>query len=219
MASSQSEPRAQDIESGSVARRTSFFGLPQLAFALPYVALLFWFHEVDVYHRHFSESGVIVVAYNCFRVLFIFYLFWIVATAGLFLLRAVAGRELAGLGVFERLTLGFFTGAGAWHVTMLALGYLDLYNVPIAIAVTLPLVILSYVPARAATCEIYHGVITARGRDGFDFLLLAFATIAISMLLLVKGLYPGGGHDYFTHYFYYSQTVIERGGLWPNDVW
>ena len=183
------------------------------------MALLIWFHEVDVYHHHFSEPGIIVVAYNCFRVLFIFYLFWIVATAGLLLLRTVARQELAELGVLERLALGFFTGSGVWHVAMLVLGYLDLYTVPVAIAVTLPLVILSYVPARAAACDIYHAVITLRGLDRLDWLLLALAAIAIIMLLLVKGLYPGGGHDYFTHYFYYLQAVIERGGLWPNDVW
>ena len=219
MASSQSEPRTQDIEPDSVAWRTVFFGLQQLAFALPYIALLIWFHEVDVYHRHFSEPGLIVVAYNCFRVLFIFYLFWIVTIVGLLLLRTVARQELAELGVLERLALGFFTGSGAWHVAMLVLGYLDLYTVPVAIAVTLPLVILSYIPARAAACDIYHAVITLRELDRLDWLLLALAAIAIIMLLLVKGLYPGGGHDYFTHYFYYLQAVIERGGLWPNDVW
>jgi hypothetical protein len=219
MASSQSEQRTGDNEPSSVAGRTAFFGLPRLAFALPYVALLIWFHEVDVYHRHFSESGIIVFAYNCFRVLFIFYLFWIVATAGLLLLRPVAHQELAELGVLERLALGFFTGSGVWHVAMLALGYLDLYTVPVAIAATLPLVILSYVPARAAACDIYHAVITDCGLKWLDWLLVALAAIAIIMLLMVKGLYPGGGHDYFTHYFYYLQAVIERGGLWPNDVW
>jgi hypothetical protein len=50
-------------------------------------------------------------------------------------------------------------------------------------------------------------------------LLLALTGIACAALLLVKGLYPGGGHDYVTHYFYYLQAVIERGGLWPNAVW
>ena len=102
---------------------------------------------------------------------------------------------------------------------MLALGYLDLYTVPVAIAVTLPLVILSYVPARATARDIYHAVITDRGLDGLDWLLRALAAIAIIMLLLIKGLYPSGGHDYFTHYFYYFQAVIERARLWPNDVW
>ena len=212
-------PDTATARQNRAARSGEFFGLPQLVFALPYVALLVWFHGVDVYHRHFAEPGLIVIAYNGFRVLAIFYLFWIVATAGLLLLRIVARQELDQIGVFERLALGFFSGAGIWHVVMLALGYLDLYTVPAAIVVTLPLVILSYVPARAAACDIYRAVATEGGLDKLDWVLLALAAVAFIALLLVKGLYPGGGHDYFTHYFYYLQTVIERGGLWPNDVW
>ena len=210
---------------GGIAWLRGFFGLPQLVFALPYVLLLVWFHGVDVYHRHFSQPGLIVFVYNCFRVLFIFYLFWMVVTAGLLLLRAVARKELEEIGVLARLALGFFTGAGVWHVVMLALGYLDLYSVPVAITVTLPLVILSYAPARAAAGDIYRAVTTddALARDlglGFlGWLLLGLAGVAFIMLLLVKGLYPGGGHDYFTHYFYYFQAVVAHGGLWPNEVW
>src|ERR1700722_9788715 len=219
MASPQSEPHMQDVEPNSVAWGTVFFGLKRLAFALPYIALLIWFHEVDVYHRYFSEPGLIVVACNFFRILFIFYLFWIVTIVGLLLLRTVARLELVELGVLERLALGFFTGSGAWHVAMLVLGYLDLYTVPVAIAVTLPLVILSYAPAPRAACDIKYALITLRGGDRLDWLLLGLVAIAIIVLLLVKGLYPGGGPDYFTHYFYYLQTVVERGGLWPNDVW
>jgi hypothetical protein len=188
-------------------------------FALPYGALLVWFHWVDVYHRHFAEPGLVVIAYNGFRVLAIFYLFWIVAAAGLLLLRIAARQKLDQLDVFERLALGFFSGTGIWHVVMLALGYLNLYTVPAAIVLTLPLVIFSYIPARAAACDIYRAVATHGGVDKIDWMLLALAAVALIALLLVKGLYPGGGHDYFTHYFYYLQTVIEHGGLWPNDVW
>ena len=50
-------------------------------------------------------------------------------------------------------------------------------------------------------------------------LLVASIGVVGLLLLLIKGLYPGGGHDYYTHYFYYYQTVIDLGGLWPNDVW
>jgi len=224
MATSQSEmdsPSTATAQQRGVAWLRGLFGLPQFVFALPYVLLLVWFHGVDVYHRHFSQPGLIVLVYNCCRVLFIFYLFWMVVTAGLLLLRTVARKELAEVGIFERLALGFFTGAGVGHLAMLALGYLDLYTVPVAIAVTLPLVVLSYAPARAAAGDIYRAV-TAEGGLSLGvlgWLLLGLAAVAFIMLLLVKGLYPGGGHDYFTHYFYYLQTVIARGGLWPNDVW
>ena len=38
-------------------------------------------------------------------------------------------------------------------------------------------------------------------------------------LLLRRGLFPGGGHDYYTHYFYYYLAVLKNHGLAPNDVW
>ena len=199
----------------------AFFGLQRILFVLPYIAVLTWFHWVDVYHKHFSERGPIVVAYNGFRLLFIFYLFWIVATVGLVLLRAIARQELAALGVLERLALCFFAGAGIWHVAMLGLGYLGLYTLPVAVALTLPVVCLSYAPAGAAAVDLPRMLAKApgQGQGGFTWLLLFLATSALAALLLVKGLYPGGGHDYFTHYFYYLQAVIGRGDLWPNDVW
>src|SRR5690349_24695535 len=107
-----------------------------LVFVGGYAALLTWFKLVDVYHAHFATSGLIVVAHNAFRVLFIFYLFWIVYAAGALALRQIG--KFSELRTIERLVLGFFAGAGLWHVALLALGYLSLYTVPVAIAITLP---------------------------------------------------------------------------------
>ena len=39
------------------------------------------------------------------------------------------------------------------------------------------------------------------------------------MFLLVKGLYPGGGYDYYKHYFQFYKRVVETGSVLPNDVW
>jgi len=198
-----------------------FFGIPQLLFAIPYVSLLAWFHGVDVYHHHFSESGLIVVVYNLFRVLFIFYLFWMVATVGLLLLHVVARHQLAFVSLPEQLALGFFTGAGIWHVVMFLLGFLDLYTVPVAVLLTLPPVILAYAPARATAIEIRRNLARTGERDfaPLDRLLSVLIGIVFVALLLTKGLYPSGGHDYFTHYFYFLQAVIKNRGLWPNEVW
>lgn len=187
--------------------------------------MLVWFHAADVYHRHFADAGLIVLAYNCFRVLFVFYLFWMVATAGLALLRTLAAKALEEIGSLERLALGFFTGAAVWHVALLALGYLDLYTVPAAVVMTLPLVALSYTDARAAFRSLHEAVAggdaLARnlGSGSLCWLVLGLSGAAFAALLLVKGLYPGGGHDYYTHYFYYFEAVIHQHGLWPNNVW
>lgn len=182
-----------------------------------YAALLAWFKLVDVYHAHFASRGLIVVAYNAFRVLFIFYLFWIVYAAGALLLRRFG--KFSELQTIERLVLGFFAGAGLWHIALLALGYLNLYTVPVAIAITVPFVALSYPTARDATWQLAR-IITEWQRTSWNKRLLVSAIAVLGLFLLViKGLYPGGGHDYYTHYFYYYQEVIQQAGIWPNKVW
>ena|SRR5690349_10282531 len=108
--------------------------LPRLVWTAVYVGLVLWFQSVDVYHKHFAATGALIFAYNAFRALFIFYLFWIVHTAGILMLRLVSAKVVDGFGVLEGLALGFFAGTGLWHIVMLALGYLNLYTVPVAVA-------------------------------------------------------------------------------------
>jgi len=182
-----------------------------------YAALLAWFKLADVYHAHFATTGLIVVAYNVFRVLFIFYLFWIVYAAGALVLHRL-GR-FSELQTIERLVLGFFAGAGLWHIAMLALGYLNFYTVPVAIAITVPAMIYAYPDARMAASGFRRYLFSLRAADRRDCIMACCITLAASLLLIIKGLYPGGGHDYYTHYFYYYQEVIQQGGIWPNKVW
>ena len=49
--------------------------------------------------------------------------------------------------------------------------------------------------------------------------MAALIAAELAALLVIKGLYPDGGHDYYTHYFYYFEAVIRNHGLWPNNVW
>jgi hypothetical protein len=184
-----------------------------------YCALLAWFKRVDVYHAHFATAGLLVVVYNAFRVLFIFYLFWIVHTAGALLLRAIAGDIRQSVSTLEHLALSFFAGAGIWHIALLALGYLNLYTVPVSVAVTLPFVALSYRKVRAAFEQLHGSLAAWRSLDRLTIAGAVLIALFAGTLLGVKGLYPGGGHDYFSHYFYFYQTVIDQGGIWPNDVW
>jgi hypothetical protein len=211
-------PKPLAATPGSAPTRNWRYVASAALFLIPYVALLFWFKDVDVYHRHFSESGWIVGAYNAFRLLFIFYLFWIVEAAGALLLRAAARPELAELAVFERLAVCFFTGTGVWHVALLGLGYLNLYTVPVAIVLTLPFVALAYGDARDAALAARKAAGERKTTRG-HFLWIAALSVASVVLLLVKGLYPGGNVDYFTSYFPYYNSVIANHGIWPNEVW
>ena len=195
-------------------------GLGLAAFVGGYVVILWWFKEVDVYHKEFSTPGILTAIYNLSRVIFIFYLFWIVYQVGNCLLACVAWRSLKTVAGIDRLAMGFFAGTGVCHAVLLLLGYLDLYKVSIAIGVTLPLVAFAYRDAAAS----FNAARVALGgwyahRDTQSLLFaFAFATAmaAASALLLVKGLYPAGGHDYYLHYFEYYKSVIDNGGIWPT---
>jgi hypothetical protein len=182
-----------------------------------YGAFLTWFKLADVYHTHFASKGLIVVVYNAFRVLFIFYLFWIVYAAGALALRRLG--KFSELPTIERLVLGFFAGTGVWHVALLALGYLNLYTVPVAIAITVPAVIYAYPDARVAVSRCRRYISSLPTANRHDRVVVCCIAVAAALLLIIKGLYPGGGHDYYNHYFYYRQSVIEHANIWPNEVW
>jgi len=186
-----------------------------------YAALVAWFKYVDVYHTHFSDTGVLVFLNNLFRLLFVFYLFWIVQAAGAVFLRLLGECSPNALGTLDYLALTFFAGAGPWHVVLLAIGYLSLLNAPVIMLLTAPIVALSFrelrlVAPRVRTLfrrRVKHtsNLGTATG------ILLAVVWFA---LFLVKGLDPGaGGGDYFLHYFPAYQAFLEHGSLWPNEVW
>jgi hypothetical protein len=195
-----------------------------LIFCLPYVALLFWFHYTDVYHRHFSEGGAIVLANNCLRTIFVFYLFWIIETPGILLLRTIARTELGQLDLLERFAAGFLTGSGIWHVGMFGLGYLNLYTLPAAIVLTVPVVFLSYGEVRTTITKMRRAKSngeSARTVSLSESNALLFGLLATSffMLFIVKAIHPNGSSDYYTHYFYYFVSVIQHHGIWPNEVW
>ena len=59
------------VKTGTVSaqrvRAALFAGL----FIVPYAVVLFWFQVIDVYHRHFSEIGWLVLGYNACRLIFL----------------------------------------------------------------------------------------------------------------------------------------------------
>ena len=189
-------------------------------FVAVYAATLFWFKEVDVYHKEFSTAGLQIAVYNLCRVIYIFYLFWIIYQVGNFLLTCLARNSWKAISGADRIAIGFFAGTGVCQAILLLLGYLDLYTVPVAITITLPLVAFAYRDAAtsfyATRLAIANWYARRRARDLLFGLAEATALAAGVALLLVKGLYPAGGHDYFLHYFSYYKSVIDRGGIWPT---
>jgi hypothetical protein len=184
-----------------------------------FVALITWFKYVDVYHSHFSEAGVLVFLNNLFRVVFIFYFFWIVQTVGAILLRSLGDIQPDTVGTLDYLALTFFAGTGPWHVVLFAVGYANLLNAKVMVVLTVPVVALSFRELRL----VAPGLRTVLRRlHGCSRLFKSLCTLLLFLwcaLLLVKGLYPGGGQNYYNHYFPAYQAFLEHGSIWPNEVW
>lgn len=189
-----------------------------------YAALIFWFAWADVYGAHFFDHGGLVALYNVLRIVFAAALAWLVYAPGAVILAMAAGfSAVRSLRPGERYALGFFTGAGFWHLLLFAVGFAGGYTRPVAIALTVAVLVLSLPHLVACLDEALRGLpdafrlSSASGRRN-AVLLTIFIAVAI-LFIAVKGIYPGGGHDYYTHYFYYNVEVIKNGSTLPNEVW
>jgi hypothetical protein len=198
--------------------------LSSCAFSLPFILVLAYFKQIDVYNRHFFDAGV-TAPYNLLRTVFAVYLFGAVCVPGAAALSAIGGATgFARLRPLARLAASFFCGAALWHGLLLVLGFLGLYIYPVAVALGVLAVALTpaYLYATLAElCHVARDVLRAQpGAVAWGIKVLAGATLAAALLLLVvKGLFPAGGHDYFNHYHGYYEAVLRNHGLWPNDVW
>jgi hypothetical protein len=211
-------------------------------FVLAYAAALYWFDSRDFYHDHFFDHGMLVRHYVRIRLFFIFCFAWLVYGVGAMVLAVVLGpQDLAKIPVRERFPLGYLVGVAVWSILLYALGLAGLYTKPLAIAITMA-VMLGTSPRLAACLDasatslarvgtlVATLVRSAAGRGPIiavhrlpPLLLQAAVVIgtvaAVTGFLLIKGLYPGGGHDYYGHYFPYYVRVVQTGSILPNDVW
>jgi hypothetical protein len=206
-----------------------YFGTAQrlaaAALIVGFIGVVAWFDAVDVYHRHFFDTGPIVAADNLLRIVFVVIFSWLIYAPGAAIAAlAMSAAERAALTPAERAVLGFGIGLGIWHVAMLILGLLGLYYRPVLVGLCLAVVV--------ASARHFANVAVAGWRSlalGFVGLRHGCATperigiiligVAAVWLLLLRGLFPGGGGDYYTHYFYYYLEVLKNHGLAPNDVW
>jgi hypothetical protein len=191
-----------------------------LPFIGGYVIVLAWFRFVDVYHTHFSAAGILLFGNTIFRILFIFYLIWIIVGAGTFLIKAGKWQAIGPYDTAELLTLTFFAGAGLLQIAILAIGYASLLNSTTVTLLTLPLVAFSFPRAGVAAGllrDAFHAGKKLRSR--YALIGCCLVGLAWFALLLVKGLYPGGSQDYYDHYFPAYRAFVEHGSLWPNELW
>ena len=190
-----------------------------------FFSVVLWFASVDYYHLHFFETGPMVVADNLLRVLFTAIFSWLIYAPGAGLAAMVtAPSERAPLSATERAVLGFGIGIGIWHVVMLIAGLLGLYYSMVAVGLCLLILIASArsfaTMTRMGTSALARHISELRGGHLSPQTTSAVLIVIVgAWLLLVRGLYPGGGGDYYNHYFRYYLEVLKNHGLAPNDVW
>ncbi len=197
-----------------------------IAFTCCYLSLVAWFSWFDPYRRLFWESGAVITAYNVFRLCYVVFLGWIVSCLGFAAMIAMKGRgAVVPTRGLDTIILSFYLGAAIAAIILFVMGYLNLYYAPVFVVLTSCVVFFSYPLLQRAIVAIYDRARSIRGKGvsgvyacAMTFLVL----VALYLLFLVtagKGLLPGGGHDYYTHYFPYYIDVVKNHGIWPNDAW
>jgi len=183
-----------------------------------YAALISWFASTDVYAAHFFDHGALIVLYNLLRIIFAGALAWLIYAPGAGLLVLAAGADQFGsLTPGERYALGFFTGAGLWHLVLFGIGFAGGYTRPVAVALTVTVLALSTPHLTVCLCQIRRRLPAIWGRADRPF-LVGFAIVA-ALFVAIKILYPSGSNDYYSHYFYYYIDVIKNKSLMPNEAW
>lgn len=189
------------------------YSICTLILFLGYPLLLLFFSQVDVYHQYFFCTGFIVILYNFFRLFYIFTLTWLCYILGDYVLCFfIKNKEHRAINL-ESLILTFFVGISAWHIFLLILGFAGLYQRSVMAVLTIALFILSLPRLDKLIRYGLEKKSTIYSPGVWLFLAPVF------LFLITKGLYPAGGHDYFTHYFPYYREVVESGTILQNRLW
>jgi hypothetical protein len=192
------------------------------SFLLPiFFGIVLYFSKLDFYHQSFFAHGLSVLIYNVVRIVFLFLFAWLVYAPGSAIAALITpDRIYATIPPIERAIVGFGLGVAVWEILMLLLGEAGFYYRSIAAGVSAVVLIASARHFGAIVKVSYRNSIHLRRHVRISVVLsIAAVLVASIVLLLVRGLYPGGGHDYYTHYFYYYIQVLKNHGLAPNDVW
>lgn len=200
------------IDRAATGRRT-------LAVVGGYALTVGWFHYVDVYHNDFSSSGLLILITNLFRLLFVWYFFWIIQAAGAALLRLVGGAQPPTLSKTAYLVLTFAAGTGVWHLMLLLIGFLQLLYLPILLLATVPFVVLSVPEIKLTITELFLAIRRSARTSRAIPIIFFLSGCCWFLLFIGRGLYPGGGQDYFIHYFPSYRLIVDNHSLWPNSIW
>ncbi len=193
-----------------------------LLLVISFLCLVSFLHLTDVYHQDFFTPGYMTLLYNVCRTVFMLFIFWMIYAVGYLTTYKFTSLATAqSLSIVDKIILYFGIGTGIVQIALLLLGLANLYYTSVAmilcsfvLAISAPHFNRFILETKLALQRQWH----SRNRM-LSICQSSLMLMALIWLLLVRGLYPAGGHDYYTHYFYYYLNVIRDHGLTPNDVW
>jgi hypothetical protein len=208
----------EDVQSSS----TDYF--KALVFLTPFLAIVYFFHRYDIASSHYSVGGNVLFLYNILKIFLCFYLFIIFHSAGFVFSSYSLFREIIlQFSPLERFLLHSFIGIGLLTVLFFFLGLAGFLSVPIALAVSAPLVYAGYFQAAQNMRELKKTVGLFRMlSDAHGIIVAEIVTllVLVAYVLLVRGLFVGDlSYDEVAHYQPYFKTVIKNGGTAFNDYW
>jgi hypothetical protein len=158
--------------------------------------------------------------------MFIGYLFFIFYFTGEKFLNKVINTGNINFTKSEKIATSFFAGIGIWHITLLVLGVGGLFRSDLFLALTGSLLLFSYhefsnffIKLRGIDGSLHVSKYQSRWRIVTKKISICIMVTTAILLLIVKGLFPAGGHDYYVHYSQFYKEVILSGSIWPNNVW
>lgn len=188
-----------------------------------YLGAAAFFAWVDPYHNAYFSTRYVFV-YNILRLVMTGYVAFCVYATGAFVLRALFRPAASSIPAFSFVLIAFFAGVGIWHLFILAVGHASLLNRTVILIATTPIIFL-------AGRNLLRGETAAFEAIGHQWRTSnlferAYASAAVLVLMgtvfaiiLSKGIYPGGGHDYWLHYFHFFDRALEAESTLPNEAW
>jgi hypothetical protein len=204
-------------------------GLPigALLFTAAYGAIHYGFRALDVWNSRFDQPGPLYVVNHLLRLAFLVFFAWIVDSLGRTILERTSRKgEPWTSGPVDGVLLSSFTGASVLTVVTLILGAFGGLYPGVALALTAPIVFLSY-PRFKRILASLRGIGTTIRNDCFadgsrPFKLatgwLAFCVLLQLVILVVsKGLMPDVlTNDTMGHYLPYFEQVLRDHGTGLN---
>lgn len=184
------------------------------------VVELAWFVGLAPYNNHYFDTGSVVILHNIVRLLFAPLLCWLIYAPGAGLIALIVPfPDRKALSGTEQALLGIGFGACIWYVGLLLVGLAGLYYRWVMAGAALAVIAASSRHAGELAQVTFSRLARARQFQARRVAVLLLVSLVGLWVFTIKALYPGGGGDFYTHYFPYELQVLQSHNLAMNDVW